>query len=219
MQFFGLACVAALIAPAFWGWRLVTQKRLDRVRSKLVALARRDRRLAAGCASLLACAGELAVAHRASAASSATPCCGRRAIFSPAPRSAWRSSALTLAGAGHPRPDRRGGIPLDAAADADDDARSAKAAADAARARAPPTATTKTATASRASGSSRSAPLIHTALSAQKRAAPPVRSARRRAPRPPARRRARPGSAANAATSPSTSPLSRRDLARAPTRR
>ena len=52
MQFFGLACVAALIAPAFWGWRLVTQKRLDRVRSKLL-LWLVGSTLAAGCASLL----------------------------------------------------------------------------------------------------------------------------------------------------------------------
>ncbi len=52
MQFFGLACVVALIAPAFWGWRLVTLKRLERVRSKL-ALWLAGSTLAAGCASLL----------------------------------------------------------------------------------------------------------------------------------------------------------------------
>ncbi|MGD0642031.1 MAG: DNA translocase FtsK [Roseiarcus sp.] len=52
MQFFGLGCVAALIAPAFWGWRLVTTKRLDRVRIKL-ALWFGGWMAAAGCASLL----------------------------------------------------------------------------------------------------------------------------------------------------------------------
>ncbi len=52
MQFFGLACVVALIAPAFWGWRLVAQKRLDRVRIKL-ALWLAGSTMAAGCASLL----------------------------------------------------------------------------------------------------------------------------------------------------------------------
>src|SRR5579872_6255156 len=35
MQFFGLACVVALIPPAHWGWRLMTDKRLDRIRNKL----------------------------------------------------------------------------------------------------------------------------------------------------------------------------------------
>ncbi len=52
MQFFGLACAVALIAPAFWGWRLLTQKRLDRVKGK-VALWLAGSTLAAGCASLL----------------------------------------------------------------------------------------------------------------------------------------------------------------------
>ena len=52
MQFFGVSCVAALIAPAFWGWRLVTHKNLDRVRGKLL-LWLAGSILAAGCASLL----------------------------------------------------------------------------------------------------------------------------------------------------------------------
>jgi S-DNA-T family DNA segregation ATPase FtsK/SpoIIIE len=52
MQFFGLACVVALVAPAFWGWRLVTHKGLDRVRNKL-GLWVVGSTLAAGCASLL----------------------------------------------------------------------------------------------------------------------------------------------------------------------
>jgi S-DNA-T family DNA segregation ATPase FtsK/SpoIIIE len=52
MQFLGLGCVVALIAPAFWGWRLVTHKRLDRIRTKL-ALWLAGTTLAAGCASLL----------------------------------------------------------------------------------------------------------------------------------------------------------------------
>ena len=52
MQFFGLACVVALIAPAFWGWRLISRKRLERARNKL-ALWLAGSILAAGCASLL----------------------------------------------------------------------------------------------------------------------------------------------------------------------
>ncbi len=52
MQFFGLACAVAMIAPAFWAWRLLTHKRLDRVKGK-VALWLAGSTLAAGCASLL----------------------------------------------------------------------------------------------------------------------------------------------------------------------
>ena len=52
MQFFGLACVVALIPPAHWGWRLTTEKRLDRIRNKLVLWVIGST-LAAGCASLL----------------------------------------------------------------------------------------------------------------------------------------------------------------------
>ena len=52
MQFFGLACVVALIPPAHWGWRLTTEKRLDRVRNKLVLWVVGSA-LAAGCASML----------------------------------------------------------------------------------------------------------------------------------------------------------------------
>ncbi len=52
MQFLGLGCVAALIAPAFWGWRLVTKKRIERIRIKL-ALWLAGSTMAAGCASLL----------------------------------------------------------------------------------------------------------------------------------------------------------------------
>jgi S-DNA-T family DNA segregation ATPase FtsK/SpoIIIE len=52
MQFVGLACVAALTAPAFWGWRLLTEKRLVRPRSRL-ALALLGTTCAAGFASLL----------------------------------------------------------------------------------------------------------------------------------------------------------------------
>jgi len=33
MQFFGLACVVALVPPAHWGWRLMADKRLDRLRN------------------------------------------------------------------------------------------------------------------------------------------------------------------------------------------
>ena len=35
MQSFGLSCIAALAPPAFWGWRLVTVRRLERARAKL----------------------------------------------------------------------------------------------------------------------------------------------------------------------------------------
>jgi len=56
MQFFGVACVAALIAPAFWGWRLLAEKRLDRVPGKL-ALWLIGAIAAAGCASLLPAPG------------------------------------------------------------------------------------------------------------------------------------------------------------------
>ena len=34
MQMLGLACIAALPPPAFWGWRLVTERRLQRFRLK-----------------------------------------------------------------------------------------------------------------------------------------------------------------------------------------
>jgi len=51
MQFFGLACTLLLAAPAFWGWRLISQRRLDKLRMRLglglVALA-----AASGVASL-----------------------------------------------------------------------------------------------------------------------------------------------------------------------
>ena len=35
MQFFGIASALLLGAPAFWGWRLITNRRLDRVRLRL----------------------------------------------------------------------------------------------------------------------------------------------------------------------------------------
>ncbi len=34
MQMLGLACIAALVPPAFWGWRLLTERRLDHARRK-----------------------------------------------------------------------------------------------------------------------------------------------------------------------------------------
>ncbi len=34
MQMLGLACIAALAPPAFWGWRLLTERRLDHARRK-----------------------------------------------------------------------------------------------------------------------------------------------------------------------------------------
>ncbi len=52
MQFLGLACTVALAAPACWGWRLVTERRLERPRTRL-ALALLGAAAAAGCASLL----------------------------------------------------------------------------------------------------------------------------------------------------------------------
>ena len=35
MQSMGLSCVVALTPPAFWGWRLMTQRRLERARLRL----------------------------------------------------------------------------------------------------------------------------------------------------------------------------------------
>ena len=35
MQFFGIASALLLGAPAFWGWRLITKRRLDRFRLRL----------------------------------------------------------------------------------------------------------------------------------------------------------------------------------------
>jgi S-DNA-T family DNA segregation ATPase FtsK/SpoIIIE len=52
MQFIGVACVAALAPPAFWGWRLVTERRLARPGSRL-ALALLGATSASGFASLL----------------------------------------------------------------------------------------------------------------------------------------------------------------------
>ena len=39
MQFFGLGCTLLLAAPALWGWRLVTKRRLERVRLRLFLAA------------------------------------------------------------------------------------------------------------------------------------------------------------------------------------
>src|ERR1700722_1305465 len=52
MQFVGVACVVALTSPAFWGWRLLTEKRLAAPRSRL-GLALLGTTSAAGFASLL----------------------------------------------------------------------------------------------------------------------------------------------------------------------
>jgi S-DNA-T family DNA segregation ATPase FtsK/SpoIIIE len=35
MQSMGLSCVVALTPPAFWGWRLMTRRRLERARLRL----------------------------------------------------------------------------------------------------------------------------------------------------------------------------------------
>ena len=49
MQFIGLASAALLVPPAFWGWSLLTQRRLERPRLKAgLYLARRDRGGGAG---------------------------------------------------------------------------------------------------------------------------------------------------------------------------
>src|SRR5258708_26533749 len=37
MQLMGLSCVAALTPPAFWGWRLLTRRRLERARIRLAS--------------------------------------------------------------------------------------------------------------------------------------------------------------------------------------
>ncbi len=52
MQFLGLACVVALTPPAFWGWRLITRRRLERARLRL-ALWLVGSTAAAGLASFL----------------------------------------------------------------------------------------------------------------------------------------------------------------------
>jgi S-DNA-T family DNA segregation ATPase FtsK/SpoIIIE len=52
MQFFGLACVVALSAPACWGWRLMMQKKLTRPWSR-ITLALMGLISASGFASLL----------------------------------------------------------------------------------------------------------------------------------------------------------------------
>jgi S-DNA-T family DNA segregation ATPase FtsK/SpoIIIE len=52
MQFFGLSCIVALTPPAFWGWRLVTLRRLERARFRL-ALWLIGSTAAAGLASFL----------------------------------------------------------------------------------------------------------------------------------------------------------------------
>jgi S-DNA-T family DNA segregation ATPase FtsK/SpoIIIE len=56
MQFIGLASAALLIAPAFWGWSLVSQRRLERPRLK-VGLYLSGVIAAAGLASLLPAPG------------------------------------------------------------------------------------------------------------------------------------------------------------------
>ena len=56
MQFIGLASAALLAPPAFWGWSLLTQRRLDRPRLK-VALYLSGMIAAAGLASLLPAPG------------------------------------------------------------------------------------------------------------------------------------------------------------------
>ena len=56
MQFIGLASAALLAPPAFWGWSLLTQRRLDRPRLK-VALYMSGMIAAAGLASLLPAPG------------------------------------------------------------------------------------------------------------------------------------------------------------------
>ncbi len=52
MQFLGLSCIVALTPPAFWGWRLVTMRRLERARFRL-ALWLIGSTAAAGLASFL----------------------------------------------------------------------------------------------------------------------------------------------------------------------
>jgi S-DNA-T family DNA segregation ATPase FtsK/SpoIIIE len=52
MQFIGVACVAALAAPSFWGWELLTDRRMTRPRSRL-GLVLLGTASAAGFASLL----------------------------------------------------------------------------------------------------------------------------------------------------------------------
>ena len=63
MQMLGLACIAALAPPAFWGWRLLTERRLERPAAEGGPLSRR--RGGGGGAGLAPSrAGELAAADR-----------------------------------------------------------------------------------------------------------------------------------------------------------
>ena len=63
MQFIGLASAALLAPPAFWGWSLVTKRRLERPRLK-VALYLTGVIAAAGLASLLPAPGSWPLADR-----------------------------------------------------------------------------------------------------------------------------------------------------------
>ena len=186
--------------------------------SKLALVARR---LDAGGRLRLAAAGagELAAAHRASAASSATPCCGspRHLLAGSAGRHGARRP-----GAG--RPDAI--LALTAAAgyrlSPPPSRRRRRRRPTPPRRAARPSATTSDDEDSDGEpgfGLVSLGAVIHTALTPQEARCAACSPARRRAPRPPARRRARPGSAANPPTSPPTSPPSRRDPARASSRR
>ena len=206
MQFFGLACVVALIPPAHWGWRLTTEKRLDRIRNKLILwVARLDAggRLRVDAAD----SGELAAADRARRRHRRRGAVGRRAGCSPAgrsarPPSAWRSPprailSLTAAAGYHLKPaaerrSRAGGR-----------RRRAAARARALRER-------RRRQRRRAGFRPRLARRAHPhRADDQERAAGGCCSAR--PPRPPsARRRARPGSAASPTPSSPTFPPTRR---------
>ena len=72
MQLLGLACIAALAPPAFWGWKLVTDRRLDGLRSKPVSTSSESRRRQPGLAPSRA--RKVAAAERISAGSSEMPC-------------------------------------------------------------------------------------------------------------------------------------------------
>ena len=101
MQFIGLASVALLTPPAFWGWRLLTDRRLERPRLKIALYL-------AGVIAAAAAGVAPSGARKLAAADRPWRSCRRRCPFDPAPRPSSlglgddRSRRLS-GGALHPR--------------------------------------------------------------------------------------------------------------------
>ena len=92
MQLLGLACIAASPPPAFWGWRLVTERRLERAAPEGGPLS--DRRRGGGRAGVAPSrAGKLAAADRPRRGRRRRVCSPCRAAFSPARPGRWPRSA------------------------------------------------------------------------------------------------------------------------------